>query len=300
MDIIDLTLNKGKTTTIHGKLYGLMYEIEEKDYYLRLFIDYFNRRLKVLDYSGSNYEDMTKRIDYITKENNFDKVFIKGTSDDWEEFMSFGYVLEGIFKYYYYGEHGYCLSKFYTNQRRNSGSIEKENDILEKVRECGKKETKPLELSDDYIVRVATEKDIDKITKLYDKVFKTYPIPLNDKNYVKTLMDSDVLFILIEHKGKLISAASADMNHKYKNAEMTDCATDPDYRGKGLMSFIIKKLEKEMKKRSIVCLYSLARAVSFGMNKVFKKHGYTYTGRLINNCNICGNFEDMNLWVKQL
>ncbi|HCP15639.1 MAG TPA: putative beta-lysine N-acetyltransferase, partial [Peptococcaceae bacterium] len=27
---------------------------------------------------------------------------------------------------------------------------------------------------------------------------------------------------------------------------------------------------------------------------------YEYSGRLVNNCDICGGFEDMNIWVKRL
>lgn len=36
------------------------------------------------------------------------------------------------------------------------------------------------------------------------------------------------------------------------------------------------------------------------MNRVLVQHGYAYSGRLVNNCDICGGFEDMNLWAKEL
>ncbi|WP_425449246.1 putative beta-lysine N-acetyltransferase [Dethiothermospora halolimnae] len=299
MEIIDLTLNKDNKATIHGSVYSLQYEIKEEDYYLKLIIDYYNKRLKILNYGGKNYRGMAKRIDYIAKENNFDKVFIKATSKDWEEFMSYGYILEGIFKYYYNGDHGYCLSKFYSSKRRDSDTIEKENEIIETINDYKPKDI-DIKLEEEYSVSIANREDIQNITKLYDSVFKTYPIPLNNGDYVNTLMENDVIFIYIKHKDKIVSCASADIDYLHKNAEMTDCATNPKYRKKGLMSVIIDKLEEEMRKRDINSLYSIARAVSFGMNKVFKKHGYSYTGRLINNCNICGNFEDMNLWVKKL
>lgn len=299
MDIIDLTLNKGKISTIHGNIYSITYEIEEKDYYLKLVIDYFNKRIKVVNYGGPNYKDMAKRIDYITKENDFDKVFIKATSDDWEEFMAFGYILEGIFKHYYNGEHGYCVSKFYTSERRDSDTIEKENEIIEKLFDYEQNEDEVV-LDGDYEIKIATKEDISEIVSLYDKVFQTYPVPLNNSKYVETLMDNDVLFMYIKYKGDVVSSASADIDFLHMNAEITDCATNPDYRGQGFMSIIINHLEEEMKSRNIVGLYSIARAISFGMNKVFKKQGYSYTGRLINNCNICGKLEDMNLWVKKL
>jgi hypothetical protein len=34
------------------------------------------------------------------------------------------------------------------------------------------------------------------------------------------------------------------------------------------------------------------------MNIVFMRAGFEYCGRLINNCDIYGQYEDMNIWVK--
>ncbi len=36
------------------------------------------------------------------------------------------------------------------------------------------------------------------------------------------------------------------------------------------------------------------------MNAAFHQLGYTYTGRLANNCYIFDKLEDMNIWVKDL
>jgi hypothetical protein len=44
----------------------------------------------------------------------------------------------------------------------------------------------------------------------------------------------------------------------------------------------------------------IARAPSFGMNITFARMGYSFAGRLINNTNIGGQFEDMNVWHKNL
>jgi putative beta-lysine N-acetyltransferase len=84
------------------------------------------------------------------------------------------------------------------------------------------------------------------------------------------------------------------------NAEMTDCATYPEYRGKGILSNIINELELELKNRNFITLYSLSRAINIGINMVLCKHEYKYSGRLLKNCNICGAFEDMNIWTKRI
>ncbi|OPZ80752.1 MAG: N-acetyltransferase YodP [bacterium ADurb.Bin429] len=52
--------------------------------------------------------------------------------------------------------------------------------------------------------------------------------------------------------------------------------------------------------RGLRSLFTLARATSVGINTAFSRLGYTYNGRLVNNCHIAGDWEDMNLWVTRL
>ena len=299
MKIIKIYLDKNTSTTIHGSIYGLDYVIEEDGYYTKVFLDTYNQRVQVIEYDGEDIDGLTTRLDYLAQKNNFGKVYLKAKNDDWEKFLPHGYILEGIFKNYHNGENAYSLAKFFTKDRRYSESFEKENEIIEEVSRY-KPEELNIELPSGYIIREATKDDVPELIKLYDRVFETYPIPLNQPLYLEKLMDSNVYFMVIERDGMIVSAASADYSEKYKNAEITDCATHPDERGNGLMSILIDALEKEMKQMGIICLYSIARSLSFGMNLVFKKHHYTYTGRLTNNCNIFGKFEDMNIWVKKI
>ena len=55
-----------------------------------------------------------------------------------------------------------------------------------------------------------------------------------------------------------------------------------------------------MDERGMHVLYTIARAISTGMNVTFAKAGYEYTGTLINNTNISGQIENMNVWFKTL
>ncbi|UMZ75195.1 putative beta-lysine N-acetyltransferase [Natranaerofaba carboxydovora] len=319
MKIFKLYLDKNTSTNIHGKIYGMDYEIEEKDYYLKVFLDIYNQRVQVLDYEGPDIEGMVKRLDYIAEKNTFGKVYLKAKAYDWEKFLSEGYILEGIFKFYYSGENAYSLAKFFNQERRISYDVEKENEIIKEVTKSSNdvneiEESYKGKAPEGYVLRYATYEDLDKIAELYDRVFETYPIPLNQKLYLERLMDSEVLFMVIAKKAneqdkdedetliedEIVSVASADMHHNHLTAEMTDCATLPEERGKGHMGYLMKALEKEMIKQNMISLFSLARAKSPGMNLIFHRFDYSYCGRLIKNCNIYGNFENMNLWVKKL
>ena len=44
----------------------------------------------------------------------------------------------------------------------------------------------------------------------------------------------------------------------------------------------------------------MARSLSYGMNIAFSKMGYNYSGTVINNANISGAIESLNIWHKDL
>lgn len=173
----------------------------------------------------------------------------------------------------------------------------KEDEIVASIQE------KPLKKDqgtwqDEYVMRKADTQDIHKLAKLYDTVFETYPTPMNEPDYIQKVMEEGTVFYAVEHDGHIVSAASAEINAPYGHAELTDCATLPSYRKLGFMHHLILALEKELQSMHIYVFYSLARALSYGMNQVFYQLGYTYTGRFQNNCYIFDKIEDMNLWVK--
>jgi len=66
------------------------------------------------------------------------------------------------------------------------------------------------------------------------------------------------------------------------------------------MSHLFKAIEQHLRKKEIFYLFSLTRALSYGMNITVAREGYKYMGRLKNNCIISTGFEDMNIWVKPL
>ena len=97
-----------------------------------------------------------------------------------------------------------------------------------------------------------------------------------------------------------MAAASAETAAALGNAEMTDFATLPSQRRLGLAQHLLAALESDMDERGIRNLYTIARARSFGMNRVFFNRGYELTGTLVNNCHIAGRFEDMHVWCRTL
>jgi len=98
----------------------------------------------------------------------------------------------------------------------------------------------------------------------------------------------------------LAALSSAETDPVRGMVEMTDFATHPEFRGMGFGVFLLQQMETAMRRRGFIAAYTIARAISPGMNIVFAKQGYLYGGSLINNTNICGRLESMNIWYKPL
>lgn len=209
-------------------------------------------------------------------------------------FIRNGFIIEGIINGFFRGEDAFCISCFIDSQRQASPLSREADSILCQCMNHSER------LSHQYIIRPANVKDIPKMIKLFSTVFETYPSPVFSREYLEKAMSEQVLFKVAEEDGKIISIASADMDKYNLNAEITDCATYPEYRGKGLLASLITSLETDLMGKGFRTAYSLARSINLGINKALSSLGYKYGGRLLNNCHICGGFEDMNIWSKKL
>lgn len=280
--------------------WGIKREIRRSGFSLNLELSPFNQRIVILDYffeDASAAAEMLSTVDYIVRKNAFGKVWAKVLEADKECFTNYGFIAEAVINNYFApGKDAVLCSHFY-DQRKISSTLEENQRILKKMQDeiVPVDEVKPDH--PDYHIRIADESDLYQMAELYRQVFPTYPYPVYDPAYLRSTMEN-IHYALLFKSNTLVATAAADINFAYKNAEMTDFATLPAERGKGLASILLSRLEEEMLDLDIHCLYSIARSKSYGMNSVFLKMGYKYSGTLINNCNISGGFEDMNVFCK--
>jgi beta-lysine N6-acetyltransferase len=259
-----------------------------------IYKDDYNRRLRVDEFRGN----AGRLWEYVMNEaeaHQFEKVIVKTRSNQVGYFLEKGFILEGGVNGYFNGDRAFFMSKFLTDDRRNSSYWREEDDILQSVQQLDRQE-----MAGSGLISVATEGHAGKLADLYQEVFMLYPVPLHDPDYVKESMKNGTIFVYIEEDGRIISAASAEISSSNKNAELTDCATRTSHRKGGYMKHLLRKLENELVKQNIFCAYTIARALSFGMNAAFHQLGYKYGGRLANNCIIFDKMEDMNIWERDL
>ncbi|MBO8159419.1 putative beta-lysine N-acetyltransferase [Thermosyntropha sp.] len=275
--------------------------IRGKDFYCLAEISDHNQRIYLRDYEirdKTSFRNMIFTLESLISRRSYSKIWGKIPQSDVLLFSEFGFVQEArIVNYFRKREDAVVCSKFWFD-RNHSHSSEKNSQILQLIQKYNP-EIINLELPDGYMFKFAEIQDLPGLARLYDQVFLTYPYPITDYKYLASTMDH-VIYGLIYKGDLIVAAASAEINFHLKNAEMTDFATLPSERGKKLASIILRKLEENLYHKGITTLYSIARSTSPGINLLFAGAGYKYTGTLINNCNIDGNLEDMNVFCKTL
>jgi putative beta-lysine N-acetyltransferase len=272
--------------------------LKTPQYTIHLYIDYFNKRLRVDDYRG-NVNLIVQELNKAMESYKFTKLIYFSRFEHWQKLLSIGFELEGIINGYFNGSDNYIMTCYKENERRTSTSWLQEDLIIQSIREKGRKTDEP-KLPGEYCVRKARTEDAAMLAQLYNNVFPIYPTPMNNPDYVTKMMNGGTIFYVVECNNQLVSAASAEVNSSLHNAEITDCATLPQHRKFGLLKRLMVELEKELKDAGIYCAFSLARALSYGMNAALFQLDYQYNGRLTNNCYIFDKIEDMNVWVKDL
>ncbi|MCA1030342.1 putative beta-lysine N-acetyltransferase [Bacillus timonensis] len=273
--------------------------IKNHSFSMDYVLDRFNNRLRVEDFRG-NLNCVVKKVGELITKYHFEKAIVKVRQEQFEYFLGQSYILEAVIKGYFNGNDAFVMSRFYEESRRSNSNWKKEDEIIDSIFNKSKSESGK-SIPTPFHMRKVKEHDYENLAELYKSVFEIYPTPLNDPSYIKKIVDEGCIFYVIENEdGELVSAASADINYMYHNAEITDCATLPSYRKHGFMKILISALEKELINKHVYCAYSIARSLSYGMNACFFHLNYQYTGRFTNNCYIFDKLEDMNVWVKDL
>lgn len=259
-----------------------------------------NDRIYVMDIGNSKILKSIRQFESLAKAENYGKIFAKVPAWAQEKFEKQGYKNEATVPRFYRGKIAGCfMAKFFDPHRvENKKSLETRETIGLAKSKAGSPE-KIIAPKDLKVIKL-NEKDADNLAELYGKVFKSYPFPIQSSKYILKTMDEDVDYFGIYKGKKLVAASSAEKYPLYSNVEMTDFATDPDFRGEGFALYLLNEMEEEMEKQKIFTWYTIARSLSPGMNITFAKLGYKFAGTLVNNTNICGNLENMNVWYKNI
>lgn len=261
-----------------------------------------NDRIYLMKLSRNDFPEIIPKLDSLADQNNYTKIFAKVPDYAKDIFLSEGYESEAHIPGFFNGnESVYFLSKYFSPNRKRMKNSNLIKDVLKTAEEKYASGVGIPILADVYHARQCQPEDIPEIAQLYRLVFKTYPFPIHDPDYIlKTMQENVTYFGIWDNNKQLVSLSSAEMDLQSKNVEMTDFATLPECQGKGFSTFLLHIMENYVRSMGLVTGYTIARSLSYGMNIAFAKMGYIYSGTLINNTNISGNLESMNIWYKHL
>lgn len=257
-----------------------------------------NDRIYLMKLSKTDYPDIIATMSALADQNGYSKIVAKAPAWAKAGFEAAGYLREAHVPGFYGGTTDvYFMSKFIRCRRAVPGDADLMTEVLERTENVPLLDSPPV-LGRGLSCRIVKPEEAGQLAELYKEVFESYPFPIRDPAYLRMTMRDNAVYFAVFDGAEIAAAASCEMDLSSKNAEMTDFATRTPYRAQGLASYLLYVMEQDMRKRGIVTVYTIARAVSFGMNVTFSRHGYEYGGTLVNNTNISGGLESMNVWYK--
>ena len=257
-----------------------------------------NNRVYLLKLDPRDLPDIVDSICDLGHNNGYSKLFAKVPATAYKHFLTRGFIEEALVPAMCKGKcAGIFMSKYLDQARAVPHDSKLIASVLEAAR-CNSQQSAKGCNPDDVVQLDADH--ADELAGIYGRVFESYPFPIYDPDFIRKSMKNNVIFFGIRNNGKLVAAASAEMDKSWGCAEMTDFATLAEHQGTGAASTLLARMEKVVHARGIHTAYTIARAESFGMNIVFAKKGYLFSGTLYNNTQICGRLESMNVWHKRI
>mgnify|MGYP002630444916 CR=1 FL=1 len=266
--------------------------------------DFHNKRIKLYEVTAETFigsEPAHVLIEELETGDRFSKLNLYAreepgaANDQWGEA---GFRREGAIRGFFSDGAEAVIWARYSGEER---AVETRQDDHEKTLKIAlSKERSNPALPDGYTSRPAVPNDSEQISILMNSVFEDYASDISPEHLSRQIATLQTLFQVIEDADrKLVAAASAELDVGRQVAEITDCVTLPEHRGLGLSSGAVGALHDNLKGHPrINATYSLARADEIGINCVFHRLGYNYTGRLVNNCRMPNGWESMNIWCR--
>ncbi|MGE4345629.1 MAG: putative beta-lysine N-acetyltransferase [Geoalkalibacter sp.] len=259
-----------------------------------------NNRIYLMKLDPRDSVELVGKLDNLAQNNGYTKIFAKVPAEAQPIFTEAGYQVEAHIPQFFNGtKDAAFLGKYFCDKRKKEKKPEMVREIIETARSKAGQPACP-ELKPGFELRRLEHADAESMAEVYRQVFASYPFPIHDPDYLRETMDDNILYWGTWEGNKLAAISSAETYPDERNAEMTDFATLPDYRGAGLAQVLLAEMEEELRRQKYHTAYTIARAYSFGMNITFAKHGYSYSGTLTHNTDISGELESMNIWHKAL
>ncbi len=261
----------------------------------------FNDRIYLLKLAPDDCAEIIPHLEKLAAREGYTKIFAKIRTGALPGFLLEGYSIEGYVPEYYNGTDDCLMVSKFRDEKRSRPPLEALQRFYSLLASAGDSNNDAHPPGNGFHQRELGPEDAGSITEVFKQVFETYPFPVHDPGYIlQTMKDKSARYFGIWDGDNLAGVSTAETDLENMNAEMTDFAVLPRYRGQKLALRLLEFMEREMKASGIKTAYTIARLEELGMNKTFLNLGYKYTGTLVNNTNIGGSIESMNIFYKKL
>lgn len=260
-------------------------------------VDHYSDRLRCDHPDADDGEALGEALRDEAESRGAGRVVVLASDELAEGLEAAGYVREAVMPGFYAGEADCAVMGFALDadreDLRDAAAVARVEQILEAKRGTRAR-------GGDVDTLRATVGDAEDIAALIAETFDHYPTPSGHPGYIADAIAAGTPFRLVREGGDVIACASADLVPDAMTAELTDCATRPEHRGRGLMRAILLDLMGDLEAMSYPTAFTLARAVEPGINVAFQRLGFTLRGRMVRSCRIGDGLEDMNVWSRHL
>ena len=256
-----------------------------------------NCRVYLMKADPDDMPGLVEQIETLAEDKSYTKIFAKVPATLRDYFKKSAYRREAMVPGFYQGQTpAVFLARYFSDTRDKEPDPRKIEEIIDLAHQ--KSGTPPVAAPEDFTFRVADESETSEMAEIYKEVFESYPFPIHDPGYLRETMQSHIRYFCAVKDGRIAAVSSCEMDQEAQNVELTDFATLPTFRKQGLAGRLLAIMEDQMVRDGMKTFYTIARALSAGINITFARQGYTYAGTLTNNTNIAGQIESMNVWYK--
>jgi putative beta-lysine N-acetyltransferase len=244
---------------------------------------------------------LSGRLEAIARANRYTKIFARVPESCGSPFLDQGYAVEARVPRLYYGvEDGLFLAKYIDPLRQQDSDQQARGELLDRIAAQLAEPFVAEPLGPAWAIRQLAPADAGHAASLFRLVYEAYPFPIFNEQYLMRSMRANVRYYGAFHDLTLSSLASAELDLRNQNAELTDFATLPEHTERQLLHHLLAVMEEVVRPLGVRTCYTIIRALSAELNLAFARRGYQYAGTLHNNTNVGAGIESMNVWYKHL
>ena len=256
-------------------------------------------RVYLMELDNADMPSLLPKLNKLAEQEKYGKIFAKVPARWAATFIADGFGTEALVPGFFRGEEdGHFMGKYLDPTRANDPRQKEIDTTLALAQKTApRQDNSP---ATEYTARACTTEDCKAMAACYQTIFPSYPFPVHDPAFLATTMAEHVTYFGIWHGKELAALASAELYQRSGHVEMTDFLTMPEHRQQGLAGKLLATMDQEFSQQGLAVAYTIARALSAGMNITFARAGYRHAGMLTNNTQISGSLESMNIWHKQV